>query len=591
MCGIAGIIGRGVSLEESRAAVEAMVAAQHHRGPDGNGIYVDPSGAASLGHNRLSIIDLSDAGAQPMSTADGRYQIVFNGEIYNYVELRQELADYPYRSRTDTEVVLAAYSRWGEACLDRFIGMFAFLIWDQQEQRLFAARDRFGVKPVYYSRTPQGQLAIASELRALRTAGVEFEPDATSWATYLALGVYEHGERTFWDGIRSLPAGCCLRWEDGKLEISRWYDLVERSGLDLDTRSEQDVIEEYFGLLQESTKLRFRSDVPVGVNLSGGLDSSALLGLVQQLQGIDSDVKAFTFVTGDENYDELPWVEQMLAQTRHPSIRCLLRPEDVPALAESVQIHQDEPFGGMPTLAYAKLFERAREEGVIVLLDGQGLDEQWAGYEYYNRVLTGDSKPKEVGTVQAAKGGATRPDCLTREFAELTEPFDVPCPFGDDGLRNLQFRDTRHTKIPRALRFNDRVSMRASTELREPFLDHRLFELALRQPADRKIRGGTQKWLLRQIVGRLLPGGVVEAPKRPLQTPQREWLRDELRDWAQGQIETALDHFGGRWLEPQRVRVEWQDYQKGASDNSFYIWQWVNLGLCCSVSQQTLLAD
>ncbi len=585
MCGIAGIFGQGLDQPgQRRADLEAMVAAQHHRGPDGNGVFIDPSGLAGLGHNRLSIIDLSDAGAQPMTSSDGRYTIAFNGEIYNYLELRNELSDYPYHSRTDTEVALAAYAKWGEACLDRFIGMFALLIWDQQEQRLFAARDRFGVKPLYYANSSQGQLVIASEIRALRAAGIEMQPNAKSWATYLSLGVYEHGDETFWEGVHSLPAGHYLTWQGNKAKSSgaavvRWYDLAERSGAELDTRPESDVIDEYFALLTESTKLRFRADVPVGVNLSGGLDSSALLGLIQQLQGADSDVKAFTFVTGDPRYDELPWVEQMLAHTKHPSIQCRLSAKDVPALAESVQSHQDEPFGGMPTLAYANLFARAREEGVIVLLDGQGLDEQWAGYDYYKRVLSGESKIKEVGTVQAAKGGATRPNCLAAEFRQLAEPFEAPQPFADP-LRNLQYRDARHTKIPRALRFNDRISMRSSTELREPFLDHRLFELALRQPPERKIQGDTQKWLLRKIVARLLPGGVVEAPKRPLQTPQREWLREDLRDWADCRIEKALTTFGG-WFDNQSVRLEWKDYQRGASDNSFYIWQWINLGLCC----------
>ncbi len=585
MCGIAGIFAQRVGKPVERRSLEAMVVAQHHRGPDGRGIYLDPTGCAGLAHNRLSIIDLSDAGAQPMASADGRYQLAFNGEIYNYVELRQELSDYPYQSRTDSEVILAAYIKWGPDCLERLIGMFTILIWDEREKRLFAARDRFGVKPLYYTHNPDNQLVVASEIGALRAAGIEMQPDAKSWATYLSLGVYEHGDATFWQGIHSLPGGHRLFFQDGKIKTECWYDLVQRTGTDYDQRSESEVSAEYFDLLMESTKLRFRSDVPVGVNLSGGLDSSVLLGLIQRLQGSDSDVKAFTFVTGDERYDESPWVDQMLSRTKHPSIQCLLRPEDVPDLALSVQAHQEEPFGGMPTLAYAKLFERARQEGVIVLLDGQGLDEQWAGYEYYKRVLTGESSVQQVGTVQAAKGSATRPQCLTAEFRRLAESFETPSPFGDP-LRDLQYRDTKHTKIPRALRFNDRVSMRASTELREPFLDHRLFELALRQPPERKINGETQKYLLRKIVGELLPGGVVEAPKRPLQTPQREWLRGDLQSWGNDQIETALDRFGDQWFDSEAVRLEWSEYRQGASDNSFYIWQWINLGLCCNTTGQ-----
>jgi asparagine synthase (glutamine-hydrolysing) len=329
-------------------------------------------------------------------------------------------------------------------------------------------------------------------------------------------------------------------------------------------------------LLTDSVKLRFRADVPVGINLSGGLDSSTLLGLVQRVQGADSTVKAFTFTTGDERYDELPWVRQMLAHTQHPVVVCELSANEVPALAASVQAHQDEPFGGLPTLAYAKIFERARQEGVIVLLDGQGMDEQWAGYDYYHRALS--DTPQTANIVQGSKDSPVRPECLTPEFAALAEPANYRQPFAD-ALRNLQYRDICYTKIPHALRFNDRISMRASTELREPFLDHRLFELALRQPIERKINGATHKWLLRQLAAQLLPSGVVEAPKRPVQTPQREWLRGPLWPWAMEQIEAGLSRWGLDWLDTQAVRAALQDYQRGGGDNSFFVWQWISLGL------------
>ena len=575
MCGIAGIFGKGFE----RGRLETMVASQQHRGPDAGGVFISPTGAAQLGHNRLSIIDLSPAGRQPMSSHDDRLWIVFNGEIYNYLELRAELADYPYRSQSDTEVVLAAYERWGAGCLERLLGMFAFLIWDESEQRLFAARDRFGVKPLHYCVRPDGALLLASEIKALHRAGVPARPDPTTWASYLAYGLYDHSERTFWEGVRSLPPGHSLMWQSGQVHLSRWYDLAERIGTEFDDRPSEVVQEEYLALMTESVRLRFRSDVPVGINLSGGLDSSTLLGLVQTVQGAESDIKAFTFVTGDPQYDELPWVRQMLAQTRHPSMVCRLEPGDVPALAESVQAYQDEPFGGLPTLAYARLFEQARGEGVIVLLDGQGMDEQWAGYDYYLAALNG----KAAGLVQGTKEKPVRPECLAPEFRALAEPFEPPQPF-PDRLRNLQYRDARYTKIPRALRFNDRASMRSSTELREPFLDHRLFELALRQPAARKIENGTRKLLLRKIVERLLPNGIVEAPKRPLQTPQREWLRGPLRRWANDRIEEALAG-GSAWLSADAVRAAWREYCAGASDNSFYIWQWVSLGLILSGAQ------
>lgn len=567
MCGITGIFGSNYSPTK----LAAMIASQHHRGPDATDAYHSPSGLAGIGHNRLSIIDLSEAGRQPMSNYDGRLRIVFNGEIYNYLELRAELSDYPYRSQSDTEVLLAAYEKWGEACLDRLIGMFAFLLWDESSQKLFAARDRFGVKPLNYHQAADGTLFVASEIKALHAAGVAASPDETTWATYLTYGLYDHSERTFWQDVRSLPPGHSMTWRDGQLRIKRWYDLAAVAESGEDTRPIEQVEKEYLSLLTESVRLRFRSDVPVGINLSGGLDSSTLLGVVHAVQGADSNVQAFTFVCGDERYDELAWVEQMLQRTQHPLTVCRLNAEDVPALAKSVTLAQDEPFGGLPTLAYARVFEEARKQGVIVLLDGQGMDEQWAGYDYY--------ASNGAALVQGTKESPARPDCLTQDFRELAASFEPPKPF-DDRLRNLQFRDARFTKIPRALRFNDRVSMRASTELREPFLDHRLVELALRQPAERKLNDGQTKWMLRKLARELLPVNVVEAPKRPLQTPQREWLRGELSGWVDECLESAFGGVGKNWLDEKQVRDGWQRFRQGEGDNSFFVWQWISIGLC-----------
>ncbi len=569
MCGIAGIIGNGPKPER----LEAMVAIQRHRGPDGEGAYLDPSGSAALGHNRLSIIDLSDAGRQPMSSRDGKVHIVLNGEIYNYIEIRRELeSEFEFTSRSDTEVLLNAYRKWGAACLDKLIGMFAFIIWDESTQSTFAARDRFGVKPLYYHETSDGTLLIASEIKALHAAGVPRVPNQQTWATYFTSGISDHGEQTFWKGINSLPAGHKICWKANKTTVSRWYDIAERVGGEFDQRSENEVEHDYFELMKESVKLRFRSDVPVGINLSGGLDSSSLLGLVHAVQGEDSDVKAFTFTTGDANYDELPWVRQMLDRTNHLLIESRLSPDEVPSLTAEVSRSQDEPFSGIPTLAYAKLFESARAHGVIVLLDGNGMDEQWAGYDYYKA----SSNEAAAPVVQGSIDSAVRPECLDPEFRSLASRFDAPEVFVDK-LRNLQYRDTRFTKIPRAMRFNDRISMRSSTELREPFLDHRMFELAFRQPADRKISNGTRKKMLRQISKKFLPLAVSESPKRPLQTPQREWLRGVLREWANERIEIGLQGEHGNWLDRESVRKTWKGYCAGESDNSFYVWQWISL--------------
>ncbi len=573
MCGIAGIFGNDWTIDR----LESMIAVQRHRGPDAEGIYIDSSNLAGLGHNRLSIIDLSEAGRQPLTSLDGNYKIVFNGEIYNHLELRQELqAEYNFKTNTDTEVLLAAFQKWGADCLDRLIGMFAFIIWNKKEKTAFAARDRFGVKPLYYHIKPDRTLFISSEIKAIHAAGITREPNAKTWANYFTHGLTDTGAETFWSQIYALPAGHFLMWKDGLTRFSRWYDLAEKTAGEFDARSDAEVQDEYLELMKNSVRLRFRADVPVGINLSGGVDSSSLLGLVHAIEKDENSVTAYTFACNDERYDELPWVRQMLAKTAHPLIVATLRPEDVPNLAASVQTSQDEPFGGFPTLAYANLFAEARKNGTIVLLDGNGMDEQWAGYDYY-ATLNG----AQPSIVQGVTEKPVRAECLTEDFRALAKPLTFPNVFSDK-LRNAQYRDVRYTKIPRAMRFNDRISMRSSTELREPFLDHRLFELAFRQPVERKIVGDVRKKMLREIVKKLLPSSVSEAPKRPLQTPQREWLRGELRYWANDQIENACQNFGGAWLDEKMVRQTWKNYCDGASDNSFYVWQWINLSLAMS---------
>lgn len=571
MCGIAGIFGKSWTPGQ----LKAMITAQRHRGPDAEDFYIDLAVVAGLGHNRLSIIDLSDAGRQPMKSLFGNHVVVFNGEIYNYLELRRELeSEFHFQTNTDTEVLLTAYQKWGADCLEKLIGMFAFIIWDVSEKTAFAARDRFGVKPLNYHQKPDGTLFVASEIKGLHAAGVPRLANEKSWATYLTYGLYDHSEKTFWSDVYSVPPGHGLIWKKNETKIFRWYDIAERIGDECDPRSEAEVREEYFGLMKDSVKLRFRADVPVGINLSGGLDSSSLLGLVHAVQGEDSAVKAFTFTTGDEDYDELPWVKEMLDKTNHPLVVSQLSPEEVPELTADIQYSQDEPFGGMPTLAYAKLFEKARKNGIIVLLDGNGMDEQWAGYDYYNSALN-DCAPS---VVQGMKEKPVRAECLTAEFRALAEPMEFPSIFSDR-VRNLQYRDTRYTKIPRAMRFNDRISMRSSTELREPFLDHRLFELAMKQPTERKISNGTRKKMLRQISQKLLPQKLSEAPKRPLQTPQREWLRGELRDWADSHVKAAVSGDFAGWFEKDSVLKNWEKYCRGESDNSFYVWQWIDIGL------------
>ncbi len=564
MCGIAGITG---SFPERTEKLEKMLKIQAHRGPDYTGRWTDEF--IALGHNRLSIIDLSAKANQPMVSNCGRFIIVLNGEIYNYRELKKELKDYEFRNESDTEVVLAAYIRWGTEMLHRFNGMFSLAIYDKSSRKLFAARDRFGVKPFYYS-VNNGSFIFSSEIKTLWAADVLRQKNLSVWAKYLVYGSYGMPDETFWEDVLQLPAGHWLELDVGvqvafnDIRPVKWYDFVIRIR---ETEAVESSLfrEEYMELIKESIRYRFRSDVPVGFNISGGLDSSTLLALINHEYPDNNSIEAFTFYTGHPDYDELPWAEKLISLTGKPLNRVLMTSADVPRLIEKVSYFQDEPFGGFPTLAYSQIFELARHKGIIVLLDGQGMDEAWAGYDYYHN--------GSGFTVQGTTSSPVRPEVLEPEFRQMAVKETYPAPF-DDSLMNLQYRDLFYTKIPRALRFNDRISMMHSTELREPFLDHRMIEIAFSQPYDIKIKDGITKWLLRDLVNNMLGGDIAFAPKRPLQTPQREWLSGELKNY----VNTILGSFGKYdYFNSSEIRKSWKNYLNGANDNSFFIWQWINL--------------
>ena len=560
MCGISGIIG----MKADSKMLTSMLAKQNHRGPDYTGSWLQ--NGVALGHNRLSILDLSDASHQPFHSLNERYILIFNGEIYNYLELKEELKPYfNFKTSSDTEVLLAAYEQWGEACLERFNGMFAFAIWDRKESSLFAARDRFGVKPFYYS-FEENNFVFASEIPTLWEADIEKTPNNKVWASFFAYGSYGMPDETFWEGINQLPGGHFLKYTNGQLTVERWYDFVSRvKALQNVCASDEEAT--ITKLLNDAIKLRFRSDVPIGFNLSGGLDSSTLLALVNHTFPNNKEIEAFTFYTGDERYDELKWVELMLEGKVYPLNKCLLTVDKVANNVVEMAAYQAEPFGGIPTIAYTEVFKAAREKGILVLLDGQGSDEAWAGYDYY----LGSSN----AVIQGVKTSPFRIDVLNPEFLALAEKPIYTTPFNDD-LLDKQYRDLFFTKIPRALRFNDRVSMLNSTELREPFLDYRLVEYVFSRSKDFKIKGGTQKWLLRKIASQYLGDDITLSPKRPLQTPQREWLANELKAWSFEQIEKLEGH---PWFNGKRLKQETLNYMNGNQENSFFLWQWINTAM------------
>ncbi|OAB28232.1 asparagine synthase (glutamine-hydrolysing) [Flavobacterium fryxellicola] len=564
MCGIAGIVG-DFNIQE----LDAMLGSQHHRGPDATGKYADASFAV-LGHNRLAIIDLSVQSNQPFLDSSGRYALVFNGEIYNYIELKASLKNqYTFKTESDTEVLLAAFIIYGTDCLQKLNGMFAFAIWDKELKKMFAARDRFGVKPFYYS-IKNSSFYFSSEIKALHAAEIPKIPYDKVWASYFAYGTYGHPDETFWEAICQLPGGHFLEYENQKLQIKKWYSFEEEVAKQPKNLTYALAKEHYLILLKDSIRLRFRADVPVGFNISGGLDSSVLLAMVNSQENANNNsnnCNAYTFYTNNLDYDELPWVEAMIAKTDNPLIKVLLQADEVPALARKMESQQDEPYGGIPTLAYAKLFEQARKDKVLVLLDGQGMDEQWAGYDYYTL--------ENEATVQGVDHSPYKINMLSDSFLAKAEKPVYPKPF-EDVLLNKQYRDLFYTKIPRALRFNDRISMMYSTELREPFLDYRLVEFAFSLPLNFKIKNEVTKYMLREIASDYLADDLVFTPKRPLQTPQREWLADDLKVWVQECFEGINNSNYSSWFSQEELQKELQLYMEGDFQSSFHIWQCVN---------------
>lgn len=564
MCGIAGIVG---VQPHNQHRLDAMLDKQSHRGPDAKVIWNDDK--IVLGHNRLSIIDLSTTANQPMHSSCGNYVIVFNGEIYNYLEIKKELQyDYVFQTHSDTEVLLAAYIKWGKNMLDKLNGMFSFAIWNRRENMLFAARDRFGVKPFYYS-VFENQFYFASEIKTVFAGGVPKKDNKKVWANYYSFGTYGLPDETFFENVHQLKAGHYLeiRFSNATIlkEIAtpQWYDFTNRI-LQKDPVSKEDLKEQYFEILQDAIKLRFRADVPLGMNVSGGLDSSTLIGLIHQNLPSKQSIEAFTFYCNDSNYDELPWVKELMKTTSYQLNKVLLKADEIPALIQKVSYYQDEPFGGFPTIAYSLLFEAASAKGIKVILDGQGMDEAWAGYDYYHKA--GNQ------IIQGMQSSPVRKEAITSDFLDFAVKEEYESPF-ESRLQNLQYRDLFYTKIPRALRFNDRISMMHSTELREPFLDYRLVEFAFAQPDELKMHNGQTKWLLRDLVKDTLSDAIAMAPKRALQTPQREWIANDLLAYCETQINkfSNLD-----FVNKKEVQKIWQDYKNGNQDNSFYIWQWIN---------------
>ncbi len=549
MCGIAGqYCFRG--LAPDRELLERMSGQLIHRGPDGSGTEI--RGCMGLVHRRLAIIDLSKDGLQPMTNEDKTLWLVYNGEIYNYVELREELIKkgHHFHSHSDTEVILHAYEEWGTGCLQRFNGMWAFALWDEKSQQLFCARDRFGIKPFYYAEI-NGSFLFASEIKALlEHPGVGKTPDDEILGTYLAWGVQDHSARTMFIGIFQLkPAHAMVITREGPQPPYQYWDITISGEVRSDTRDDRKS-DRFLSLLLDATRIHLRSDVAVGTCLSGGIDSSTLTVLINNLirdeapASVSERQKTFSIVFTDKRFDESRYIDEIVNATGVDSCRTEPAPEQLWDDIDRLVWVQDEPFGSLSIYAQYCVMRLAGKK-VKVVLDGQGADELLGGYLAYQASYIrgllhsfhavkalqeiGGSLRSHRGFFQSASG-----QLLIRRTRRNLLTIKVP-PVGrySGNLAEVLRRELCSTNLPSLLHYEDRNSMAFSIEARVPYLDVRLVEYIASLPLDQKIRNGVTKIALRKAVKGIIPESIrCRMDKMGFVTPEELWMKDTLRPFV-----------------------------------------------------------
>lgn len=543
MCGIAGIYKFNhalVNTNELKQMTDAII----HRGPDGEGHWINSNRNIGFGHRRLSIIDLSEKGKQPMHYANGRYTITFNGEIYNYIELKKELISkgYQFVSDSDTEVLLALYDLKKETCLHDLDGMFAFAIWDEQEQILFCARDRFGEKPFHYYHDGN-QFVFASEIKQFWAIGLDKKIDEGKLLNYVYTGEIEDQNQiteTFYKQINKLDAAHFLIIRaDHKLSTQRYWDI------DLNTKpfvgSIEQAAEKFLELFTDSIRLRLRSDVPVGSSLSGGLDSSSIVMLIDALKG--KELKQNTFSARFKNFakDEGEHIDAVVKACKNVNVHYTWPDKDYfEQVFDKVTYHQDEPFGSASIIAQYAVMELAKNNHVTVLLDGQGADEYLAGYlSYYHSYLNQlfYSKPslylKEHNAYlkfhqQAYAYQSTQKQSLRMKLGRYRRLIlGLELPYHQNFKQSLKYSSTQ-IGLKELLRYADRNSMAHSREVRLPFLSHKLVEFVFSLPDEYKINNGWTKFVLRKAMNPILPASICwRVDKIGYEPPQKNWIQSE----------------------------------------------------------------
>lgn len=564
MCGIAGIVSMNTNLV-LHIRLQAMANALQHRGPDGEGFWINENNHVGLAHRRLSIIDLSNAASQPMHYLN-RYTITYNGEIYNYIELREALKKkgYYFYTQSDTEVILAAYDCYKENCLQHFDGMFAFAIWDEQEQNLFAARDRFGEKPFHYF-FDEEQFVFASEMKALWAIDIPKNPNNSMLVNYLTIGYTNnalHPEQTFFKNIYRLPAASRLNYNlrSKELKIEKYWDLEKEQKT---TFSIDEAQQKFQALFFDSVNKRLRSDVAVGTSLSGGLDSSSIVAAIQQSnkqhQTPNIQQQTFSAIFPGFEKDESKYIAQITQQFNLKNHTVEPTAEGFINDFEKLMYHQEEPIQSASIYAQYKVYELAKQHGVTVLLDGQGADEILAGYtKYYHWFWQQLLRAKQLNSLKKERQATTNkvdwsyknyfaafaPSLAAKQLENnlykkikanssintdfFLQHFDKTILYKPvvEKLNDILYYNTLQSGLEDLLRYADRNSMAHSREVRLPFLNHELVQFIFSLPSSFKIKDGFTKWILRKNMEHQLPNSIVwRKDKIGFEPPQKLWMQ------------------------------------------------------------------
>ena len=606
MCGISGVYGLE-NLKNPRSIVEKMNEYIAHRGPDAEGIHEGENFV--LGHRRLSIIDTTAQSNQPLYSDDKSIVLVFNGELYNYLELKKELSDHEFKTNSDTEVLIAAYQKWGMAALDKFNGMFSFALWDDNLKSLFLVRDRLGIKPLYFSQTNQ-QVVFASEVRALLESGlVERKLDEAALVDYLRYQTV-HGPRTIIKNLRLLPAGHYLKITEDDASFHEYWNLADRTNHSIGDKSLEEQLAETRGLLHSSVGLRMRADVPFGAFLSGGIDSSAVVGLMAE--HTEHPVNTFNISFQEDEFSEAPFAKLIAKKfnTKHHEIE--LTVEKFKELIPFALDAMDHPSGDGPnTYVVSKV---TKEAGITMALSGLGGDELFAGYSIFSQATSLLNKKwlasfapvirgiggKIYKTLKPGIAGDKIAGILSEDYIEL--PYVYPwsrAVLMDQRIKKLLgqsklpknnmkqflietlYHKTSGGQLPLLsqvslaeintymqhvlLRDSDQMGMAHALEIRVPFLDHRLVETAMGIPDEYKYPYSPKQFLIKSL-GDLLPNEIVDRKKMGFTLPWEIWMKGDLK----GFCESQLQNLGKRsYFEADQVMTLWNDFLKGKNTISW----------------------